>query len=154
MIEVGKTAPAFKLRDQDGKEVALKDLRGGPVVLYFYPKADTPGCTTQACAIRDSSGDYEAAGARVLGVSRDEPEALKAFAEKYKLPFTLLSDPDHKVHEKYGAWGERSMYGNKFMGALRSTYVIDAKGKVTHVFPKVQPKKNDGLVLKALAELS
>ena len=152
MIEEGKTAPAFKLRDQDGNDVALKDLRGAPVVLYFYPKADTPGCTTQACGIRDRGADYE--GVRVIGVSRDEPEALKAFAEKYDLPFTLLSDPDHKVHEKYGAWGERSMYGNKFMGALRNTYVIDSKGKVAKVLPKVQPKKHDNLVLKALADVS
>ena len=152
MIEVGKTAPAFKLRDQDGNELALKDLRGTPVVLYFYPKADTPGCTTQACGIRDRGAEYD--GVRVVGVSRDEPEALRAFADKYDLPFTLLSDPDHKVHEKYGAWGERSMYGNKFMGALRSTYIIDSKGKVAKVLPKVQPKKHDDLVLKALAEVS
>ena len=153
MIEVGKTAPAFKLRDQDGNELALKELRGETVVLYFYPRADTPGCTTQACALRDSSADYDALGVRVIGVSRDEPEELKAFQDKYKLPFTLLSDPDHKVHEKYGAWGERSMYGNKFMGALRSTFVIDPKGKVAHVIPKAQPKKHDGQVLKALAAL-
>jgi peroxiredoxin Q/BCP len=152
MIEVGKTAPAFKLRDQDGKELALKDLRGTPVVLYFYPRADTPGCTTQACGIRDRGAEYE--GVQVVGVSRDEPDALRAFADKYDLPFTLLSDPDHRVHEKYGAWGERSMYGNKFMGALRSTYIIDSKGKVAKVLPKVQPKKHDDLVLKALAEVS
>lgn len=153
MIEVGKTAPAFKLRDQDGNEVALKDLRGTAVVLYFYPRADTPGCTTQACGIRDRQDEYDAAGVRVIGVSRDEPEELKAFAKKYKLPFTLLSDPDHKIHEKYGAWGERSMYGRKFMGALRSTFIIDPKGKVAHVIPKATPKTHDDKLLKALADL-
>jgi peroxiredoxin Q/BCP len=153
MIEVGKTAPAFKLRNQDGNEVALKDLRGEAVVVYFYPRADTPGCTTQACGIRDRQDEYDAAGVRVIGISRDEPEELKAFAKKYKLPFTLLSDPDHKIHEKYGAWGERSMYGRKFMGALRSTFIIDPKGKVAHVIPKATPKTHDDKVLRALAEL-
>jgi peroxiredoxin Q/BCP len=151
MLEVGKTAPAFKLLDQDGDEVALKDLRGSTVVLYFYPRADTPGCTTQACGIRDHKDEFVDAGAKVFGISRDAPADLKAFAEKYKLPFTLLSDPDHKIHEKYGAWGERSMYGNKYMGALRTTVIIKPNGKIAHVIEKSAPKKHSGEVLKALA---
>ncbi len=150
----GDAAPDFTLPDQDGNDVSLADLRGGTVVLYFYPRADTPGCTTQACGIRDRSDEYAAAGVRVIGVSPDEPAALKKFAGKYDLGFTLLSDPDHAVADAYGAWGEKSMYGKKYMGMLRSTFVIDPKGKITRVFPKVQPKKHDALILKALGELT
>jgi peroxiredoxin Q/BCP len=153
MLSEGDAAPDFTLPDQDGKDVSLSDLRGETVVLYFYPRADTPGCTTQACGIRDRSGDYAAAGARVIGVSPDEPAALKKFAGRYDLGFTLLGDTDHAVADAYGAWGEKSMYGKKYMGMLRSTFIIDAKGKIVGVFPKVQPKKHDGLILKALAEL-
>jgi peroxiredoxin Q/BCP len=154
VLEAGQAAPDFTLPDQDGEDVTLSDLRGGTVVLYFYPRADTPGCTTQACGVRDRRADYEAAGARVIGVSPDQPEALKKFAGKYDLDFTLLADPDHAVAEAYGAWGEKSMYGKKYMGILRNTYVIDPDGRVAKVLPKVQPKKHDALVLKALAELS
>jgi peroxiredoxin Q/BCP len=154
MLEAGQQAPDFTLLDQEGDEVTLSDLRGGTVVLYFYPRADTPGCTTQACGVRDREADYTAAGARVIGVSPDEPQALKKFAAKYDLGFTLLADPDHSVADSYGAWGEKSMYGKKYMGMLRSTFVIDADGRIARVFPKVQPKKHDALVLKALDELA
>ena len=149
----GEAAPDFTLADQHGGEVSLTGLRGSWVVLYFYPRADTPGCTTQACGIRDRSSEYEAAGARVLGVSPDESEEIAKFDDKYGLGFTLLADPDHSVAELYGAWGEKSMYGKKYTGVLRSTVLIDPEGKVARVFPKVQPKKHDDLVLKALAEL-
>jgi peroxiredoxin Q/BCP len=153
MLAEGDAAPDFTLPDQDGNPVKLKDLRGETVVLYFYPRANTPGCTTQACGIRDRSAEYAAAGARVLGVSPDEPEMIKKFDDKHGLGFTLLGDVDHAVADRYGAWGEKSMYGKKYMGMLRSTFIIDPKGKIARVFPKVQPKKHDTLVLKALAEL-
>ena len=153
MLAEGDAAPDFALPDQNGDEVRLSDLRGETVVLYFYPRADTPGCTTQACGIRDRSGEYEAAGVRVLGVSPDTAEAQRKFADKFDLGFTLLADADHEVAEKYGAWGEKSMYGKKYMGILRSTFIIDPKGKIARFFPKVQPKKHDDLVLKALAQL-
>lgn len=154
MLQPGDKAPDFTLRDQHGEEVSLSDLRGQTVVLYFYPRADTPGCTTQACGVRDRSDEYAAAGARVIGVSPDEVEAIAKFDDKHGLGFTLLADPDHAVAEAYGAWGEKSMYGRKYMGVLRSTFIIDPEGYVARVFPKVQPKKHDDLVLKALAELA
>ena len=154
VLTEGDKAPAFALPDQDGNTVRLKDFKGQTVVLYFYPRADTPGCTTQACGIRDRSDEYAAAGARVLGISPDEVEDIAKFAGKYDLGFTLLADPDHAVAEKYGAWGEKSMYGKKYLGVLRSTFIVDADGKVARVFPKVQPKKHDDLVLKALGELA
>jgi thioredoxin-dependent peroxiredoxin len=154
MLEAGQKAPDFTLPDQDGNEVTLSDLRGETVVLYFYPRAETPGCTTQACGIRDHGADYAAAAARVIGVSPDQPEALRKFADNQSLDFTLLADPDHSVAEAYGAWGEKSMYGKKYMGILRNTYIVDSKGKIAKVLPKVQPKKHDALVLKALAELA
>ena len=152
MLAEGDKAPAFSLPDQDGNTVRLKDFKGQTVVLYFYPRADTPGCTTQACGIRDRSDEYAAAGATVIGVSPDEPEKIKRFDDKHGLGFTLLGDVDHRVADAYGAWGEKSMYGKKYMGMLRSTFIIDPKGKVAHVFPKVQPKKHDALVLKALRD--
>ena len=154
MLEAGQKAPDFTLADQDGAEVTLSELRGETVVVYFYPRAETPGCTAQACGIRDRGDEYAAAGARVLGISPDEPAALRKFADNQSLEFTLLSDPDHAVAEAYGAWGEKSMYGKKYMGILRSTYIVDADGKIAKVFPKVQPKKHDDLVLKALHELN
>ena len=151
MISPGDKAPNFTLPDQDGNKVKLSGLRGQKVVLYFYPKAETPGCTTQASGVRDHAADYAAAGAVVLGVSRDPVERLAAFDDKHSLGFTLLSDADHAVAEAYGVWVEKSMYGRKFMGTQRSTFVIDPKGKVTHVFPKVSPKTHDEQVLAALA---
>jgi peroxiredoxin Q/BCP len=154
MLQAGDRAPDFTLLDQDGEELTLSSLRGETIVLYFYPRADTPGCTTQACGIRDRDADYEAAGARVIGVSPDDPEALRKFAAKYDLGFTLLADPDHAVADAYGAWGEKSMYGKKYMGIVRTTFIVDGDGRIARVFPKVQPKKHDGLVLKALGDLS
>jgi peroxiredoxin Q/BCP len=151
MISPGDKAPNFTLSDQDGNEVKLSSLRGRKVVLYFYPKADTPGCTTQACGVRDHAADYDAAGAVVLGVSRDPVERIAKFDGKHSLGFRLLSDADHAVAEAYGVWVEKSMYGRKFMGMQRSTFVIDPKGKVTHVFPKVSPKTHDDVVLAALS---
>ncbi len=153
MPDVGKKAPAFKLKNQADKTVELKDFAGKTLVLYFYPKADTPGCTTQACGIRDRWDEYEKAGAVVVGVSPDTPDKLAKFKEKYNLPFTLIGDPDHKIAEKYGVWVEKSMYGKKYMGVQRSTFIIDGNGKIAEVLPKVQPKKHDDLVLEALAEL-
>lgn len=154
MLEAGQAAPDFTLPDQNGEELTLSDLRGETVVLYFYPRADTPGCTTQACGVRDRHSDYEAAGARVIGVSPDPVEAIAKFAGKFDLDFTLLADEDHAVIETYGAWGEKSMYGKKYMGVIRSSFVIDPNGKIAKILPKVQPKKHDDLVLKALAELA
>ncbi len=154
MLEAGEAAPNFTLPDQNGEELTLSDLRGETVVLYFYPRADTPGCTTQACGVRDRAPEYTAAGARVIGVSPDEVSAIEKFADKFDLDFTLLADADHAVAEKYGAWAEKSMYGKKYMGVQRATFLIDPKGKIAKVFPKVQPKKHDDLVLKALAELA
>jgi peroxiredoxin Q/BCP len=154
VIDEGTIAPDFELEDQDGKRVRLSELRGSPVVLYFYPKADTPGCTTQACGIRDRSGEYESAGARVLGVSPDKPAKLRKFADKYGLPFTLLADTEHEVADSYGAWVEKSMYGKKYMGVQRATFVIDADGRVARVFPKVSPKTHDDVVLEALERVA
>jgi thioredoxin-dependent peroxiredoxin len=153
VIQEGDAAPDFELEDQDGKPVKLSELRGSPVVLYFYPKADTPGCTTQACGIRDRSGEYGAAGATVLGVSPDKPGKLRKFADKYGLPFRLLADPEHEVADSYGTWIEKSMYGRRYWGNARATFVIDPDGKVARVFPKVSPKTHDDVVLEALAEL-
>ncbi|HEX6665373.1 MAG TPA: thioredoxin-dependent thiol peroxidase [Solirubrobacterales bacterium] len=154
MLSEGEAAPDFSLPDQNGKQVKLSDLRGQTVVVYFYPRADTPGCTTQACGIRDRGGEYAEAGAKVVGISPDEVEAIAKFAGKFELEFTLLADPDHAVAEQWGAWGEKSMYGKKYLGVLRNSYIVDAEGKIAKVFPKVQPKKHDDTILKALRELA
>ncbi len=154
MLQAGGKAPDFELPDQDGNPVKLSDLKGETVVLYFYPRADTPGCTTQACGVRDRSAEYAAAGVRVIGVSPDEVGVIEKFAGKYDLEFTLLADADHAVAEAYGAWVEKSMYGKKYMGVARATFIIGPDGKVAKVFPKVSPKKHDDLVLKALGELA
>ncbi|HEY3435227.1 MAG TPA: thioredoxin-dependent thiol peroxidase [Solirubrobacterales bacterium] len=154
MLAEGDKAPDFALPDQNGETVKLKDLRGETVVLYFYPKANTSGCTVQACGVRDRKADYAAAGARVIGISPDEVKDIDKFAGKHDLDFTLLADADHAVAEKYGTWVEKSMYGNKYMGVQRATFIIDPKGRIARVFPKVQPKKHDDLVLEALGELA
>jgi len=151
VIEPGQEAPDFALPDQDGREVKLADFRAQPVVVYFYPKADTPGCTTQACGVRDRRADYAAAGAVVLGISPDPVKAVKRFHDKYDLGFTLLADEDHAVAEAYGVWVEKSMYGKRYWGVQRATFVIDPKGIVVHVIPKVSPATHDEQVLEALA---
>jgi thioredoxin-dependent peroxiredoxin len=154
VLEAGAKAPDFTLPDQDGNEVSLADLKGETVVLYFYPRADTPGCTTQACSVRDHSADYEKAGARVIGVSPDEVEAVKKFADKFDLQFTLLADADHAIAEAFGTWVEKSMYGKKYMGVQRATFIVGPDGKIARVFPKISPKTHDEVVLGALDELA
>ena len=154
MIEAGTAAPEFTLPDQDGRPVSLSDFAGRPVVLYFYPKADTPGCTTQACGIRDRGAEYEAAGAVVLGVSPDPVAAVKKFHGGQSLDFTLLADADHAVCELYGVWVEKSMYGRKYWGASRATFIVDPAGTVATLFPKVSPKTHDDVVLEALRDLT
>ncbi len=151
MTEPGDEAPDFTLPDQDGSPVSLSDLRGQTVVLYFYPKADTPGCTKQACGVRDHRGDYERSGAVVLGVSPDPVKRVAAFADKYDLGFPLLADEDHAVAEAYGVWVEKSMYGRTYMGVERSTFVIDPDGRITSVLRRVKPAEHDRLVLAELA---
>jgi peroxiredoxin Q/BCP len=154
VLAEGVRAPDFSLPDQSGDELRLSDLRGQTVVLYFYPRADTPGCTTQACGVRDRGGDYERAGARVIGVSPDTVEDVRKFADKFDLDFTLLADADHSVADSYGTWVEKSMYGKRYWGVQRATFLIDSEGTIARVFPKVSPKTHDEVVLEALSELS
>lgn len=154
MLRSSERAPDFALPDQNGDLVRLSDVLDQMLVLFFYPRADTPGCTTQACGVRDRKADYEKAGARVIGISPDEVKALDKFAGKYDLDFTLLADADHAVAEEYGTWVEKSMYGKKYMGVQRATFIIRPDGKIAKVFPKVSPKQHDDLVLKALSELA
>jgi thioredoxin-dependent peroxiredoxin len=153
MIGPGASAPDFELPDQDGEPVRLSSLRGRSVVLYFYPKADTPGCTTQACSIRDRGPEYADAGVRVIGVSPDPVKKVKRFHDKQSLNFTLLADEDHAVCERYGVWVQKSMYGRTYWSAQRTTFIVGADGKIVHVIPKASPKTHDDEVLKALAEL-
>jgi peroxiredoxin Q/BCP len=153
MIEPGEEAPNFELPDQDGRAVKLSDFRGEPVVVYFYPKADTPGCTTQACGVRDHRADYARVGAIVLGLSPDPVTKVKKFHEKYSLDFPLLADEDHAVADAYGVWVQKSMYGRTFWGVQRTTFVVDADGKVAQVLRNVKPATHDELVLKALTEV-
>ncbi len=150
MITTGSKAPAFALPADDGSTVSLSSLKGRPVVLYFYPKDDTSGCTVEACEFRDNWKAVQATGATVLGVSPDPVASHVKFKHKFKLPFPLLADVDHKVAEAYGVWGEKSMYGRKYFGILRSTFIIDGQGQVTRVFPKVKPKGHAAEVLAAL----
>jgi peroxiredoxin Q/BCP len=154
MIDTGGPAPDFTLNDQGGKPVTLSDLRGKWALVYFYPKADTPGCTAQACSARDHSADYEAANAVVLGVSPDPVPALRKFADKYGLAFTLLSDEGGKVAQQYGVWVEKKRFGLRYVGNERSSVLVDPEGKVARVFPKVKPAEHDELVLGALKELA
>jgi len=154
MLADGDLAPEFTLPDQDGNPLRLSDLRGETVVLYFYPRADTPGCTIQACGVRDRAADYAAARARVIGVSPDPVSAVGKFAEKYRLDFTLLADEDHSVADMYGTWGEKQSAGMTYWGAQRATFIIDPDGRIAKVFPKVSPKTHDDAVLAALAELA
>ena len=152
MIDPGGPAPDFALSDQDGEPVTLSGLRGRWVALYFYPKADTPGCTKQACGVRDHSAEYEAANAVVLGVSPDSVDQLRAFADKYGLAFTLVSDEGHEVAKRYGVWDEIQVGDLKKWGNRRSTALIDPEGKIARIFPDVKPDEHDELLLGALAE--
>jgi peroxiredoxin Q/BCP len=152
VVEEGSQAPDFELPDQDGRTVKLSDFRGQPVVVYFYPKADTPGCTTQACGVRDRRADYAKAGAVVLGISPDTVAKVKKFYDKQGLNFALLADDGHAVADTYGVWVEKSMYGKTYFGNERTTFVIDSEGNVAKVLRKVKPAEHDELVLKALEE--
>ncbi len=151
MVAEGQPAPDFELTSDAGETVRLADLRGKPVVLYFYPKDDTPGCTTQACGIRDAYGEFQRAGAVVLGVSPDSVARHAKFKEKYGLPFALLADPDHEVAERYGVWGEKTYMGRTYMGIRRSTFVIGPDGTVRKVMHDVKPATHADDVLAALA---
>jgi len=150
MLTAGSIAPDFTLPSSDGGSVSLSGLRGKPVVLYFYPKDDTSGCTTQACGFRDAWAEVRNTGAVLLGISPDGLASHARFREKYRLPFALLADEDHAVAIQYGSWGEKSMYGRKYLGIIRNTFVIDAKGVISHVFEKVKPKGHAAEVLTAL----
>jgi len=154
MIETGARAPQFTLPDQDGTPVSLSDYAGKTVVLYFYPKASTSGCTVQACGVRDHLPNYAEAGAVVIGVSPDPVRAVKKFADKQSLDFTLLADADHAVCEAYGVWAEKSMYGRRYLGALRATFIIGPDRIVRHVIPRVTPRTHDDEVLAALEQLA
>jgi peroxiredoxin Q/BCP len=150
MVEEGQQAPDFELGTDEGKRVRLSDLRGQPIVLYFYPKDDTPGCTVQASEIRDDWSAFEERGAVVLGVSPDDEDSHAKFKSKYSLPFTLLADPDHRVADQYGVWGEREYAGKKYMGINRSTFVIDREGRVAKTLYGVKPQGHAEKVLAAL----
>jgi peroxiredoxin Q/BCP len=152
LIEEGRPAPDFTLTSDAGEDVSLSSLKGTPVVLYFYPKDDTPGCTTQACGIRDAWGEFERRGAAVFGVSPDGEASHVKFKEKFDLPFTLLADTDHSTAEAYGVWVEKTNYGKKYMGVERSTFVIDADGNVAKVMRKVKPETHADDVLAALGD--
>jgi thioredoxin-dependent peroxiredoxin len=151
MVSEGEPAPEFTLTSDAGEQVSLSSFRGRPVVLYFYPKDDTPGCTTQACGIRDAYGEFERAGAVVLGVSPDEARRHVKFKEKYDLPFTLLADPEHEVAELYGVWGEKRYSGRTYLGVKRTTFLVAADGTVAKVIQDVKPDSHAGDVLAALA---
>jgi peroxiredoxin Q/BCP len=149
MMEEGSTAPKIKLLNQDGESVSLSSFKGRKVLIYFYPKADTPGCTTQSCGLRDIADDI--GDTVIIGISPDPPSKLKKFDEKYSLGFTLLSDEDHAVAEQFGVWAEKSMYGRKYMGVQRSSFLINEKGKVERAWPKISPKDTPTQLLKALS---
>ena len=153
MVSVGKSAPAFSLDTDTGERLSLKDLKGRPVVLYFYPKDDTPGCTVEACEFRDAFPRFKGTKAVILGISPDSVKSHQKFKEKFDLPFTLLADPDHEVAEKYGVWQKKSMYGRSYMGIARTTFVIDKDGKIANVFEKVKPKGHAEEVEQAIDAL-
>jgi peroxiredoxin Q/BCP len=153
VVEAGQPAPDFTLSDQHGQPVTLSQFRGKPVVLYFYPKDDTPGCTKEACAFRDARATYEDAGAQVIGVSPDDPASHLKFAEKYQLPFTLVADPEKRACQDYGVWKEKNMYGKKSMGVERTTFVIDGAGIVRKVFPRVKVDGHSEQILDMLKSL-
>jgi peroxiredoxin Q/BCP len=151
MLEKNLMAPDFELLDENEKSHKLSDYRGSPVLLYFYPKDDSPGCTTEACEFRDDYDQYQKAGVTILGVSPDSPKSHKKFKEKYNLPFTLLSDNDqHRVSEIYGVWGKKSMYGREYYGVMRTSFLINAEGKLVEIFENVKPKGHSQQVLAAL----
>ena len=153
MITVGEKAPQFKLKDANGREVKLADFRGKKVVLYFYPRDLTPGCTIEACAFRDDLSEFDKRNAVVLGVSTDDQSSHERFREKHNLQFPLLSDPDHQTAERYGVWQEKNMYGRKVWGIRRSTFIIDEEGRISRVFDKVKPDRHSREVLDALDRL-
>jgi peroxiredoxin Q/BCP len=150
-LRSGAAAPAFSLSDQDGKSVSLSDFSGKKLLLYFYPKADTPGCTTQACSIRDEMPSLAGLGIAAVGISPDKPEKLKKFKDKYGLNFPLLSDPEHKAADEYGTWGKKSMYGKEYEGIIRSSFLLDEQGKVIQAWYKVSPKDTVPFAKQALA---
>lgn len=150
MVSVGKSAPAFSLDTDAGETLSLKDLKGRPVVLYFYPKDDTPGCTVEACEFRDAFPRFKGSKAVILGISPDSVKSHQKFKEKFDLPFTLLADEDHAIAEKYGVWQKKSMYGRSYMGIARTTFVIDKDGKVAKIFEKVKPKGHAEAVEQAI----
>ncbi len=152
MVKEGATAPAFKTTNTDGESVSLKDLRGQKVVLYFYPKDDTPGCTKEACSFRDAYAKFKKRGITILGVSPDSEKAHQKFTAKYKLPFTLLADTDHSIADAYGVYGEKKFMGRTYMGVHRTTFLIDEKGKIKKVFEKVKPEDHANEVLEAFAD--
>ena len=151
MVKEGTTAPAFKTKDDNGEDVSLKDFKGKKVVLYFYPKDDTPGCTKEACSFRDAYSKFKKQGIKLLGVSPDSEASHQKFITKYKLPFTLLADRDHAIAEAYGVWGEKKFMGRTYMGVLRTTFLIDEKGKIKKVFEKVKPEDHATEVLEAFS---
>jgi len=152
MAKEGTSAPAFKTTDANGEAVSLKDLRGQKVVLYFYPKDDTPGCTKEACSFRDAFAKFKKRGITILGASPDSEKSHQKFATKYELPFTLLADKDHAIADSYGVWGEKKFMGRTYMGVHRKTFLIDEKGKIKKVFEKVKPEDHADEVLEAFAE--
>ena len=152
MLKVGDKAPDFTTKDQNGTKVKLSDFKGQKVVLYFYPKDDTPGCTKEACSFRDADDVYNSKGIKVFGVSTDDEKSHQKFISKFQLPFDLLADTEKDIVEKYGVWGEKSMYGKKYMGTLRKTFLIDENGKIAHIFDKVNVSEHADEVLKAFGE--
>ena len=152
MVKEGATAPAFKTTNENGETISLKDLRGQKVVLYFYPKDDTPGCTKEACSFRDGYSKFKRRNIKILGVSPDNEKSHQKFVTKYKLPFTLLADTDHSIADAYGVWGEKKFMGRTYMGIHRTTFLIDEKGKIKKVFEKVKPEDHADEVLEAFSD--